>query len=485
MSKKKTPSRAYAISMVGANDAEINLYGEVVESHPVDFRTNEPIPGNFIALDDLMKDLDELNGKDNITVHINSVGGSLYAGLAIYNRLKAMPGKVTTICDALAASAASIIFMAGDTRKMNAGSNLMIHEAAHLAWGYYRIKDHEADIKQLEAHNKTAVAVYAERTGNDPEEIKAMLREETWLTGQEAVDAGYADEIIETGDEGVTMRLSPDKRIIVSNGVAMYTGGMAMPAAVAVMTEEQAAEYSAAKKSVSPVLRDTNKNNKTGGKQMSKTKSNAEWKRAFLGIMNKLEEEEEIETEYEEEEETDAEYEEEEETESEGDEEEETVSEGDEEEEPEAEGEGEAKCPVCDMECEVFYTKGGEVLGCDRCIDVEYPNNTSAKNSVAASIKKERQRIREIESIEAAIGDKKMVQNAKYGKNPLTARQLAFNAMRAQAVIGVNMINKMKSDAKNGGNTVAGACATKDKMSADEKAANLLIGAVNKMKEGK
>lgn len=483
MPRKKNANGAYTIAMVGANDAEINLYGEVVDCRPVDLRTNEPIPGNFIALDDFLKDLDELNGKDNIFVHINSVGGSLYAGLTIYNRLKAMPGKVITICDALAASAASIIFMAGDVRKMNAGSNLMIHEAAHFAYGYYRVKDHEDDIKQLEAHNKTAVAVYAERTGNSPEEIKIQLKNETWLTGQEAVDAGYADEVIESADESVTMSLSPDKRFIVSNGVTMYTGGMTMPAAVAVMTEEQAEEYIRANKSVSPFNRDTNKIQKDGGKGMKKNKNDE----IFRRLVSKLESEEEErdpETEYEEEEEQEqqnpeTEYEEEEQN-------PETEYEEEEEENPEAEGDGENVCPVCGMESEFFYTRNGEIIGCEQCVDVVTNNNTAAKNSITSSIKKERRRIRDIEAIEAAIGDKKMVRDAKYGKNPLTAEQLAFKAMQAQAAIGATVFSKMKSDSRNSGVRnvrVAPTVNEKKMMTDDEKAVALLVGAINKKED--
>lgn len=233
--------KPYTISMVGQNDAVINMYGEVVEKRPVDWWTGEPIPGNFIALDDFLRDLDELGTKDNITVHINSIGGSLYAGLAIYNRLRELSANITTINDALAASAASVIFQAGNVRKVNAGSNLMIHEAASFFYGYYQVKDLKSGIKELEAHNKAGVAVYAERTGKDAESVKSMLAKETWLTGQEAVDAGFADEVIGSGED-VTMSLSTDKRFIVSNGVAMSTRGMStMPVAAAIMTKEQEA----------------------------------------------------------------------------------------------------------------------------------------------------------------------------------------------------------------------------------------------------
>ena len=108
------------------NSAEINMYGEVVATRPTDWWTGETIPGNFIAQDEFLRDLEGLTGKDSITVHINSVGGDMYAGIAIYNRLKGLAANVTTINDGLAASAGSLIFMAGDTRKVNAGSNIAI-----------------------------------------------------------------------------------------------------------------------------------------------------------------------------------------------------------------------------------------------------------------------------------------------------------------------------------------------------------------------
>lgn len=104
------------------------------------------------------------------------------------------------------------------------------------------------------------------------------------------------------------------------------------------------------------------------------------------------------------------------------------------------------------------------------------------------AIQAERERIAAIEEIEASIGDAEMVKNAKYGEKPMTAEQLAYQAMKAQKAIGANMLNGMKTDANNGGaNAVAGAAAPKDQMTDDEKAAALLLGAIpaNMKKEGK
>lgn len=394
---KTIPFKPYTINMVGENDAEINMYGEVVEEHPKDWWTGEPIPGNFIALDDFLRDLDELGSKDNVTVHINSVGGSLYAGVSIYNRLKGLAANVTTINDGLAASAASIIFQAGNTRKVNAGSCLMIHEAAALLIGYYQTKDLKTEMKRLDAHNKTAIEAYAEATGIDSDTIKNALAKETWMTGQEAVDAGYADEVIDSGGK-VSMSLSPDKRIIVSNGVAMSARGMGVyPTGIKTMTAAQAAIFvgkNAPEPSVQPAQQVTNK--KIGGTNMDKITTMEALRDAYPDLVSQVE-------------------------------------------------------------------------------------NAAKASEKADGIKAERARIQGIEAIEAAIGDKEMVREAKYGETPLTAEQLAFKAMQAQAAIGATVVKNLEDDAaKSGAAGVAADPAGNDPKGKEEdeeaQAVNLIAG---------
>nr|DAH47699.1 MAG TPA: putative ATP dependent Clp protease [Caudoviricetes sp.] len=394
---KMIPFRPYTINMVGDNDAEINMYGEIVEEHPTDWWTGEPIPGNFIALDDFLADLDGLRTKDNITVHINSVGGSLYAGVSIYNRLKELPANVVTINDGLAASAASVIFQAGNPRKVNAGSCLMIHEAAVLLMGYYQNKDLKTEMKRLDAHNRTAIAAYAEATGIDSDTIKSALSKETWMTGQEAVDAGYADEVIDSGGK-VSMSLSPDKRFIVSNGVAMSARGMgAYPTGIKTMTAAQAAIFvgkNAPEPSVQPAQQVTNK--KIGGTNMDKITTMEALRDAYPDLVSQVE--------------------------------------------------------------------------------------AAAKASEKADgIKAERARIQGIEAIEAAIGDKEMVREAKYGETPMTAEQLAFKAMQAQAAIGATVVKSLEDDAaKSGAAGVAADPAGSDPKAKEEdeevQAVNLIAG---------
>lgn len=231
--------KAYNIVMTGVNDATVDLYGEVVEARPIDYFTGEPVEGQFIILKDFLADLDQLSTKDNVTFRINSVGGDLYAGISIYNRIKALSGKVVTINDGLAASAASIIFQAGNVRKMHVGSNLMVHQAMGLLYGYYQAKDLEPVINQLKAHDKAIVNVYAEASGRDAKEMQKLVNAETWLTGQEAVDAGLADEVI-TDDKEVTMSITNDAKHLVVNGRYLPTRGMHnIPAGLPVEPENE------------------------------------------------------------------------------------------------------------------------------------------------------------------------------------------------------------------------------------------------------
>lgn len=276
---KNEPVKAYNISVLDDDTAEINMYGEVVSQYPVDWWTGEKIPGNFIALDEFLDDLKEIENKANINVHINSVGGDFHAGLSIYNRLKALPGNITTINDGLAASAASIIFQAGNTRKMNAGSNLMIHGVSALLFDYYNTEQLKAIIKQFTAHNNAAIGVYAERSGKTKEECKNLMSGETWLTGQEAVDAGLADEVIDSIP--VTMRLSHDRNYLISNGVRFSTAGMnCIPQSIPVSKSALPVEHN---------QRDNANKNLTGGKESMEIKTVEELKAAFPELTTQIE----------------------------------------------------------------------------------------------------------------------------------------------------------------------------------------------------
>ncbi|MFG0647486.1 head maturation protease, ClpP-related [Leclercia adecarboxylata] len=137
--------------------------------------------------------LRSLNGAD-VTVNINSPGGDMFEGLAIYNLLREYDGKVTVKVLGLAASAASIIAMAGDDVQIGRGAFLMIHNC----WVYAMGNRHDlAQIAaDMEPFDKAMSDIYQARSGLDADTVDAMMDGETYIGGREAVEKGFADSLL-------------------------------------------------------------------------------------------------------------------------------------------------------------------------------------------------------------------------------------------------------------------------------------------------
>jgi len=145
-------------------------------------------------------------GEREVTVSINSPGGDFFEGLAIYNLLREHPHKVTVKVVGLAASAASVIAMAGDEIQVAKSGFLMIHNAWAFVVGNKEDMWGAADI--LDGFDKAMADLYAAATGIEAKKISTMMDAETWMSGQDAVDHGFAsgllsaDEVVEGGGDG-------------------------------------------------------------------------------------------------------------------------------------------------------------------------------------------------------------------------------------------------------------------------------------------
>lgn len=133
-------------------------------------------------------------GSRDVTVNINSPGGDIFEAAAIYNLLRDHPKQVNVRVLGVAASAASVIAMAGDTIEIGLTAWLMVHNIWVIAMGNKNDLRKIAD--QLEPFDDTFAALYAARTGIPKAEIAALMDAETWFSGQEAVDAGFADALL-------------------------------------------------------------------------------------------------------------------------------------------------------------------------------------------------------------------------------------------------------------------------------------------------
>jgi ATP-dependent Clp protease protease subunit len=168
------------------DNAELYIYGDIASDA---WKWSD----SDVSANDIINELQGVNAK-NIDVYINSYGGEVSQGLAIYNALKRHGAKITTYVDAFACSIASVIAMAGDVRKMYDNSLLMIHNAWTVAQGNAAELEKAAeDLKVINAATKKA---YLEVINISESKLTELLDAETWLTAEQAVEMGFATEVI-------------------------------------------------------------------------------------------------------------------------------------------------------------------------------------------------------------------------------------------------------------------------------------------------
>lgn len=153
--------------------------GEIVGSESGRYGKDDVCPSQFRAA------LEKIPDGETLELHINSPGGDVFAAVEMYNLLKKR-GNVTVYVDGLAASAASIVAMAGDSIVMPANTYLMIHRASGGVWG--NAKEMEKRAGLLREVDGTMRDIYAGKAKVSAEEIEAMLDAETWLTAQKAAE---------------------------------------------------------------------------------------------------------------------------------------------------------------------------------------------------------------------------------------------------------------------------------------------------------
>jgi ATP-dependent Clp protease, protease subunit len=176
--------KVFKAEAVSNDTHKLTIYGDIGESWWGDYVTASEV-------ESMLKGI----SANQIDVHINSYGGDVFDGIAIYNQLKNHKATITTYIDGVAASAASIIAMAGDEVIMNVGSMMMIHEGATMAWG--NKGDIRKTLNALEGIDKSIADIYMTKFTGERTDIDTLITNETWFTSSEAVDAGLADKVNE------------------------------------------------------------------------------------------------------------------------------------------------------------------------------------------------------------------------------------------------------------------------------------------------
>jgi len=180
-----------------SDKAEIWIYEMIGE----DFWT-----GGGVTAKNFQKELSAIKASQ-IDLHINSPGGEVFEGIAIYNLIKQHPAQVTTYIDGLAASIASVIALAGDTIYMAENALMMIHNPYGMVMGMAEDMRKMAD--RLDIVRDSISKAYISKTGKKEEEINALMESETWMDAEEAMELGFIDDITEKMDMAACAKFVP------------------------------------------------------------------------------------------------------------------------------------------------------------------------------------------------------------------------------------------------------------------------------------
>ena len=197
--------------------AELLLYGEIMSEHSWwdDGDDN-------VYLKDFIQDLESLGNVSQITLRINSVGGDIFAAIAIYSQLKMNSARVVAVVDGLAASAATLPLMAADEIQIPAGAIIMIHDPLAVMMGEYNSADLAKQQGVLDTIKQSIISIYSARTGLDEDSISEMMSGETWMQADEAIENGFADTKIE---EKIDSKIDMKGRKLYMNSVTHDLSG--------------------------------------------------------------------------------------------------------------------------------------------------------------------------------------------------------------------------------------------------------------------
>lgn len=238
----------YTMAMVDGENAEITMYGEIVEAQPMDWWTGEPIEGSFIIQTEFLKDLESVAGAKSLTIRMNSVGGDAGVAILIHNRLRELAAQGTTltcIVDGVAMSGGSLIMSACDIVIVNPASIVMIHKCWSSLWGGYNADELKELAARNEAWDKAQVSIYKRKCGLSDMVISNMMAKTTYMTGTEAVEKGFADKVIEDAAP-LDIAASADGRSLFVRGRQFHlTPGMFAPDSIPTVTPEAAAPVEA------------------------------------------------------------------------------------------------------------------------------------------------------------------------------------------------------------------------------------------------
>lgn len=201
MTRDKAPRVMQLTTDVRSTVAQMTIYGDIAQTDWITILMGEDGEGTTTNALDVSKAIAAIPPEvTDIEVHINSYGGDVAEGVAIYNALRQSGKHVTTVCDGFACSIASVVFMAGERRVMNPASLLMLHEPSFPRAGgnAKQLRKQADDLDVIAQLSKTA---YLAPGGIEPDELDAVMAAETWVSPEQAVEWKLATDIADDADD--------------------------------------------------------------------------------------------------------------------------------------------------------------------------------------------------------------------------------------------------------------------------------------------
>ena len=229
---------AMAVSNAGKS-GEITLYGRVTDRRPYDWEKREEDKGDYIVQSEFLEDLKNLKDCEELNISLSSVGGLVSAGIVIHNKLREMASKgvkITCTVDGVAMSAGSLIMCAADTIKAYPSSLIMVHKASMLFYANLNADKLRKAADELDAYDKAIIAAYKRKTCKNESELEAMMSAETYMTGEEAKEKGFVDELLE-GENKAKISASADRHSLIVDGHVLPLGGLKCPDNIPVLAD--------------------------------------------------------------------------------------------------------------------------------------------------------------------------------------------------------------------------------------------------------
>lgn len=269
---------AMAVSNAGKS-GEITLYGRIVDKRPIaNLWTGEKDKGDYIVQSEFIEDLEKLKECSELNIRLNSVGGLVSAGITIHNRLREMADKgvkINCTVEGVAMSAGSMIMCAADNVKAYPSSLIMIHKASMYFGDNLNADELRRAADTLDAVDKAIISAYKRKTCKNESELEAMMSAETYMTGEEAKEKGFVDELLE-GENKAKISASADRHSLIVDGHVLPLGGLKCPENIPVLADFSAIINDIPSPSGNPEgLDNTQSTTNEGGNPMAETQKPA------------------------------------------------------------------------------------------------------------------------------------------------------------------------------------------------------------------